>query len=89
MISVDTAQDLAVLWTLDFDAELPCESEHSDPTNLICAGKATHVAKFICTEGTVAGCVNYANYVKSCIAAFSTCRMCQGACSECWSIRPI
>lgn len=88
MSSVDMARDVAVLWTLDFDAELPCESEHSQSGNEICSNKAVVVAEYTCNAAVI-GCANYAAYFASVFVPGDRCAGCFKDVSECWSIRPI
>lgn len=87
MTGVDTARDVAVLWTLDFDAELPCEADHVG-TNTVCSAYVSHFATN-CTDKKVV-CKNGANYVQKWMNYGNAfCPGCDNPVENCWSIRPI
>lgn len=88
MTSVDTAQDVAVLRALDFDAELPCESEHTDYRNAECTKVGTEVAGF-CKLPVRIVCANHAKFVRWALVQGGACGECGRPITDCWSIRPI
>lgn len=88
MTSVDAARDVAVLWTLDFDAELPCESDHDkNPKNPVCSGRAIYF--YSCCVVNKVVCESAGEYVKWSINRGGECASCGAKTRECWSIRPI
>ena len=88
MSIVDTAGDVAVLWTLDFDAELPCESTHVTFDNKNCSSVAFGV-KSSCGQPVLI-CKSAYTWNAGRIADGRTlCAGCSHLAAECWSIRPI
>lgn len=82
---IDTQHEAAVIWSLDFDAELPCEGKHVHT-------ECSHVAKFVLTAacGSIfALCKNGAEGKMKRADEGSICKGCMKPALECWSIRPI
>jgi hypothetical protein len=88
MTSVDTARDVAVLWTLDFDAELPCESQLHELEGILCSGKATYFVTTAYGRAHTA-CKNAGAEIKSAIESCECVCLCDAPYHECVSIRPI
>lgn len=85
---IDTQHEAAVIWSLDFDAELPCESEHFQIGNTICSGKGVVIAEFSCHKSVI-GCKNYSKFFAKEFTMDGACMGCNKGIPECWQIRPI
>jgi hypothetical protein len=81
MSSVDTARDVAVLWTLDFDAELPCEASHNNG-EYACSGPARWIVELRC-RGKLAVCDTAANKQRQRRGSGYYCGNCDELMTEC------
>lgn len=85
---LDTARNQAVLWTLDFNAELPCESQLHQVGRVPCSGPGVYFVITACGKRHTA-CKNAGEHIKRCIEEAKRVCICRAPYQECVSIRPI